>query len=176
VPLDPPPLTPDEERAWRTLVRLMVLLPRAIDEDLAARDGLTLTRYVVLMRLSESEGRSLRMSDLAEAASISPSRMTRIVQALHAEGLVDRCPVPGDGRASLATLTDSGLERLQSAWPAHLAGVRALVLDHLDPAELQRFTVVTERLLAAVEQATGTRAGGGCVGGIDEGSTKLDQT
>ena len=154
-----PALTPAEERAWRSLVRLMVLLPRAIDEDLTRRDGLGLTRYVVLMRLSEAPQRTLRMSDLAESASISPSRLTRIVQAMTADGLITREEAPGDARACLATLTAAGLERLQAAWPAHLAGVRALVLDHLEPRDLAGLHRATERLLRVVEGTTGTCRG-----------------
>ena len=149
----PRPLTPDEERTWRALMRLMVVMSRAIDEDLERRSGLGLTRYVVLMRLSEAPGRALRMSDLAEAVSISPSRMTRIIQAMASEGLVTREVEPADGRASLATLTVKGLQRLQEAWPAHLAGVRELVMNHIDPDDLADFNRMTERLLRSVEDS-----------------------
>lgn len=152
-PLPPQPLTPREERAWRALMRLMVVMPRAIDEGLSQEGGLSLTRYVVLMRLSEAPDRSLRMGDLAEASSVSPSRMTRIIQSMITEGLVARGAVPGDGRASLVTLTDGGLRRLEDAWPAHLAGVRSLVMDHLDPDDLDDFHRILRRLLLAVESA-----------------------
>lgn len=155
----PQPLTPTEERTWRRFMRLMVLMPRAIDEDLSRRGGLSLTRYVVLMVLSEAPESALRMSELAEAASISPSRMTRIVQAMITEGLVTRDVVPGDRRASLATLTDKGLHRLQAAWPAHLTGIRALVLDHLDAEDLADLNRVSERLLRPIEKALGTQPG-----------------
>ncbi len=147
----PQSLSSSEERTWRALMRLMVQLPRAIDDDLTRRSGLSLTRYVVLMRLSEAPDRALRMSDLASAASISPSRMTRIVQGMTADGLVTRQVVPGDGRASLATLTDSGMQRLIEAWPAHLAGVRELVMDHIDAGDSVAFSRVIERLLTGIE-------------------------
>ncbi len=156
------PLTPAEERTWRTLMRLMMLMPRAIDEDLCRRTGLGLTRYVVLMRLSEAPDRTLRMSDLAEAVSISPSRMTRIIQSMLSEGLVTRQMAPSDGRASLATLTEKGLHRLQDAWPAHLAGARRLVMDHLDPRDLADFNRMTERLLRGIEGSSGFQAGQSC--------------
>ena len=146
----PKALTEDEERTWRALIRLMLTLPRAIDEDLSRRGGLSLTHYVVLMRLSEGPDAGLRMSDLAGAAALSPSRMTRIVQAMLAEELVTRAAAPGDARAALVRLTDRGLARLQEAWPAHLAGVRALVLDHLDPADLSDLERMVRRLLAAI--------------------------
>jgi DNA-binding MarR family transcriptional regulator len=147
----PQPLSPAEERTWRALMRLMVVMPRAIDEDLCRRAGLGMTRYVVLMRLSEAPEHALRMVDLAEAVSISPSRMTRIIQSMVSEGLVTRQVVPEDARASLATLTAKGLQRLQDAWPAHLTGARRLVLDHIDPRDLADFNRIMERLLRAIE-------------------------
>jgi DNA-binding MarR family transcriptional regulator len=52
------------------------------------------------------------------------------------KGLVTREVEPADGRASLATLTIKGLQQLQEAWPAHLAGVRELVMNHIDPDDL----------------------------------------
>jgi DNA-binding MarR family transcriptional regulator len=134
-------------------MRLMVVMPRAIDEDLERRSGLGLTRYVVLMRLSEAPERSRRMSDLAEAVSVSPSRMTRIIQAMVSEGLVTREVEPTDGRASLATLTVKGLQRLQEAWPLHLAGVRELVMNHIDPDDLAEFNRMTETLLRSIEES-----------------------
>lgn len=155
----PRPLTPDEERTWRALIRLMVVMPRAIDEDLIRRTGISLTRYVVLMRLSEAPGHALRMSDLADAVAISPSRMTRIIQPMASEGLVTRQSVPDDGRASLAILTDKGLRRLQEAWPAHLAGARALVMDHIDPADQADLDRITQRLLRAIGTSPGIQDG-----------------
>lgn len=158
---------------WRVLIRLMVQMPRAIDEDLSLRGGLSLTRYVVLMRLSEARDQTLRMSDLAEATAISPSRMTRVVQSMITEGLVSRRVSPEDARANLATLTETGLQRLRDVWPAHLAGVRALVLDHIQPEDLSDFSRVVEGLLRAIEHssAPATRAARAHdVGGIEHGA------
>lgn len=85
------------------------------------------------------------MTDLAQAVAISPSRMTRIVQSMTIDGLLTRAVAADDARASLATLTDTGLQQLRSAWPAHLAGVRDLVLDHIDPDDLTDFhRVITD--------------------------------
>lgn len=77
---------------------------------------------------------------MAEAAASSPSRLARIIQPMVADGLVTREAAADDGRASVVALTDEGLDRLAQAWPAHLAGVRALVIDHIDPAELADFS------------------------------------
>ena len=132
----PLPLDPEEAATWRALARVMPYLSRALDDDLMAREDMTMTRYLVLMLLSEARGGSLRMKDLAHAATLSPSRMTRVVQGLVEDGYVVRSQVVGDARATVATLTPAGLERLEQAWPSHVAGVRAYVLDRIAPDDL----------------------------------------
>jgi len=147
----PAPLTVAEETAWRSLARLMLALPRAIDDDMTLRGGISLTNYVVLMRLSEAPGRTLRMGDLADGAVLSASRITRIVASMVDEGLVTRGRADGDARVSLATLTSAGLARLEEAWPAHLAAVRELVVDHLSVSDLADLTRISARLLDVLE-------------------------
>ena len=63
-------------------MRVIVALPRSLDDDLLRATGLTLTEYLVLMNLSEAENQELRMADLAAAAALSASRITRVVEAL----------------------------------------------------------------------------------------------
>lgn len=143
----PRPLSAVEADAWVALARVMPHLVRALDDDLVERDGLTMTRYVVLMHLSEAPEGALRMSDLADAAVLSPSRMTRVVHDLERDGYVVRGSVPGDARARSVSLTPAGLARLERAWPAHVAGVRAHVLDRVDPADLPTLQRTLEAIL-----------------------------
>lgn len=142
----PSPLSSVEAATWRALARVMTHLARTLDDDLVERDGLTMTRYVVLMELSEAPGGRLRMGDLAHAAMLSPSRMTRVVQGLVDEGYVARGTVDADARARSVTLTPDGLARLERAWPAHVAGVRTHVLDRIDPEDLPGFRRVLEAI------------------------------
>jgi DNA-binding MarR family transcriptional regulator len=158
--MKPVPLDPEEQEVWRRVAMLLLLLPRALEDDLQRGTGLSLTHYSVLLHLSEAPGRALRMSDLALRASISPSRMTRVVQHLEAQGWVTRCGSADDRRAYLARLTDAGLSRLEEAWPTHLASVRRLVVDHLDHARLPDVA----RVLGAIVTES---LSGGCAGPTD---------
>jgi DNA-binding MarR family transcriptional regulator len=148
----PPPLNAAEERLWRGIARLMVVLPRAIDEDLLAKTGLSLTSYIVLSQLSEAPGRQLRMTDLAARSALSPSRITRVVNDLELKGWVRRTVSPLDRRANLATLTDAGFERLAQAWPSHLEAVRRLAIDHIRRPEIKELTEIIERIVTAVDE------------------------
>lgn len=130
------PLTEQEERLWRALMRVIVALPRSLDDDLLRATGLTLTEYVVLMSLSEAENQELRMADLAAASALSASHITRVVDALQSRGQVVKRRYEGDARGNVATLTPEGLKRLEAAYPIHLASACKRVMDHLDGRSL----------------------------------------
>jgi DNA-binding MarR family transcriptional regulator len=128
----PRPLGPDEEQLWRALSRILISLPRALDEDLVRETGLSLNAYAVLMSLSEAEDHELRMSELAAATTLSPSRVTRLVDELRDRGLVVKRPCADDRRGNVTGLTDDGMARLEAAYPYHLASARRRVMDRID--------------------------------------------
>ncbi len=117
----------------------VLVIPRALDANLLGSQGLNVTEYSVLMNLSEAPGRSLRMSELADYVSISVSGLTRVIERLARQGLVERVRAQSDGRGQVAVLTPAGLDRLQQAWPTHLASVRRHMMDHLDGIDLTAF-------------------------------------
>ncbi|MEU1417180.1 MarR family transcriptional regulator [Streptomyces sp. NPDC049097] len=135
-----PPLSPTEEEFVRELGRVMMALPRVVDADMARDARLALSEYTTLMHLSEAPGRHLRMSELAAACNLSLSGMTRVVNRLEKQGLIQRAKCDEDRRGWNAVLTDSGLERLEKAWPTHLASVRQHILDRLGDHDLARLT------------------------------------
>ena len=55
----------------------------------------------------------LRLGDLAAAEGIAPSTLTRLVTALEERGYVERCPVPGDARASTLAIAPAGHAALE---------------------------------------------------------------
>src|ERR1700755_2494474 len=114
-------------------MRVVLSLPRRLDGDLQRSVGITANEYTTLMCLSEAPARELRMSDLANAAALSASRMTRLVDDLQARGLVTKRTSSEDARGNVAKLTPAGLAKLRKAWPAHLASVRDRVFDQVEP-------------------------------------------
>src|SRR5690349_3245020 len=101
------PLTTKEEAAWRALGRAIVVLPRVLEADLLESDDLNLADYSVLMNLSEVPERTLRMNELANMVALTVSGLTRVVDRLEREGLVDRVRAEDDRRGQFAVLTDA---------------------------------------------------------------------
>jgi DNA-binding MarR family transcriptional regulator len=146
------PLSATEEAFWRALMRIVVSLPRRLDSDLVRTVGLTANEYTTLMCLSEAPRRELRMADLANAAALSASRMTRLVDDLQSRGLVTKRASSEDGRGNVAKLTPAGLSKLKTAWPAHLSSVRGRVFDHVDPATVKKAAQALSEIAARLEK------------------------
>lgn len=122
-----------EQLAWRRTIAGSILLVDRLDRELRQQHDLTLADYEILVHLSEAPDRRLRMSELAAAALVSRSRLTHRVNRLAQRELVAREACPTDGRGTFAVLTDQGLALLRAAAPTHVEGVRAHLVDRLDP-------------------------------------------
>ena len=81
----------------------------SVDESLQAwdDDGIGISGYLLLARLAESAG-DVRMSELADVALLSPSRVSRLADQLEAAGRLERRACPSDSRGVCAALTDNG--------------------------------------------------------------------
>jgi DNA-binding MarR family transcriptional regulator len=131
-----PWLTEPEQKAWRTLVGATGSLMATLEAELQAAHGLSLAEYEVLVALSEADHRRMRMSDLAALLHLSPSGLTRRLDALTRRGWVTRERCPSDRRGTFAVLVDAGYDALVAAAPTHVRGVREHFVDRLSPRQL----------------------------------------
>lgn len=145
-------------RAWRALLRAHARATRVLEAELEEAHNLPLASYDVLVQLTESPEGRLRMSELADAVLLSRSGLTRLVDRLEREGLVERTSCPSDARGTFAALTEAGRSRLREASGTHLRGVATHVLSHFSPAELD----VLGDLLGRVGGESEPPPGGGC--------------
>lgn len=118
-----------QQQAWRAFLLGHTLLMDRLDDDLRRNHDLSLTEYEILVRLSEREGRCMRMAHLADALAHSRSRVTHTIDRMERTGYVARSASPDDGRGVVATMTDKGWEVLQEAAHVHVRGVRANLID-----------------------------------------------
>lgn len=129
-------LNDDEQEIWRAYMTANVEFSAHIDRQLRRESGMPMAYYEILVRLSESPGRSRRMSELAEASQSSRSRLSHAVSALEKQGWVVRSPADCDRRGWVATLTDAGFAALAAAAPGHVTAVREHIFDVLTPEQL----------------------------------------
>ncbi|MXG90209.1 MarR family transcriptional regulator [Nocardioides sp. YIM 123512] len=146
-------LAPDEQESWLALVSLLVRLESALDTQMRADAGITHFEYGVLSALSETEGRTMRLSDLAVMAEGSLSRLSNVVTRMEKRGLVRRHPDPDDGRYTLATLTDAGWDLVVAAAPGHVREVRRLVFDPLTRTQVGQLTSIARRIVRTIDPA-----------------------
>jgi DNA-binding MarR family transcriptional regulator len=142
----PSPRDPRLE-TWRSFLVAHAQIRRQLERELQAEQSLGLGEYEVLLILARTEGRQLRMSELADRLVLSRSGVTRLVDRLSAESLVKRTSCETDRRGAWATLTTAGYERLRRAAPTHLRGVGEHFLDRIPPAELEALQRTLDRVL-----------------------------
>src|SRR5690348_4294546 len=102
---------------------------RTYADQRARQFGISRAQWVVLMRLDRSEG--LKQSELAEILDLQPISLTRLLDRLAGNGLIERRPDPNDRRANRLYLTPAARPLLKQ-----LSGlgedVMATVLGKLD--------------------------------------------
>lgn len=143
-------LTHDEQVLWRSWLTAITLVPEALGRDLQDAHGLTMADYDILVRLSESPGHSLRMSELAHKTLVSRSRLTHQIDRMERAGLVERRVCAEDGRGLLAVMTDPGWELLKTAAPGHVESVRQHIVDVLSPEEFKALGEASAKLVKAL--------------------------
>lgn len=142
-------LSDEEQRAWRSVVALLIQLPATLDAHLQKDAGISHFDYLVLSSLSEAQDRTLRMGQLAARASSSLSRLSHVVGRLEAKGWVRREACGSDGRFINAVLTEEGWQKVVATAPGHVAAVRKLLVDTLTPDEFRALGAISEQVLAA---------------------------
>ena len=144
-------LDAEQQVAWRAWLQASLLLPVQLERDLKASHGLTNAEYEVMVQLSESPGRRLRMSELATATQASKSRLSHQISRMEDDGLIRREECPTDRRGAYAVLSDLGWERLVAAAPAHVASVRHWLVDALTREELIALGAISARVAERIQ-------------------------
>jgi MarR family transcriptional regulator, 2-MHQ and catechol-resistance regulon repressor len=121
-------------------------LRRVFQRRMEADRALTNQSFDVLIRLARSEGSELRMSELAAQTSLTPSGLTRSIDRLQQQGLVDRRVCPEDRRGAFAVLTTSGQDLMDRAIPEHIAHINELLSDLFTPEEEETLATLLRTL------------------------------
>lgn len=144
-------LSADEIAAWTRLVAVVELLPGVLDSQLQRDADVSHFEYFVLAMLSETPGRTLRMTELAASTNATLPRLSHVVARLERRGLVTRTPCAEDRRATNAELTDAGFDLLVAAAPGHVETVRHYVIDALRPRQVRALREICDAVLGRLD-------------------------
>ena len=145
-------LTADEQRAWRTYLRLNSLLLARLNRQLQQDSGLTLPEYEVLVQLSEAPQQRRRPFQICEALNWEQSRLSHQLTRMERRGLVSRQECEADGRGAFIELTTAGADAIGAAAARHVATVRGLVFDRLTDAQRAAFEEACATILTALTE------------------------
>jgi DNA-binding MarR family transcriptional regulator len=142
--------------AWIGMLETHKQLTRALESELEAEHGLSLSGLELLGRLAAADKRRLRLSELASACGLSLSRVSRIVDLLESRGLVERKTSKSDARAVEAHLTKAGLALTREAQATHFESVRTRFFDELSSGEVQALAEIFARFAPRAAKACTT--------------------
>lgn len=149
---DPRWLDERQQRAWRGHLAVQARLQAQLNRRLQSGSGLSLADFDVLVALSEREGVSMRVRELAEALQWEKSRLSHHLSRMQRRGLVERQDCPDDARGAFVVLTEEGRRTIEQAAPAHVEAVRELVFDGLDDHQVRTWAEVSEVVLERVDR------------------------
>jgi DNA-binding MarR family transcriptional regulator len=152
---DVPWLSTEEERSWRTFIRLHQKLSRRLTADLQAQSGLSGADFEILVALTDVTDGRVRFQDLAEEIDWERSRLSHQVARMIKRGLVAREECAEDGRGAFVVITAQGREVIEAAAPKHVVTVRRLVIDALGPEDLAALGRISGRVLERIDAEPG---------------------
>jgi DNA-binding MarR family transcriptional regulator len=150
-------LSPEKQSAWVGFLRAHSLVTKALDADLIANFGLQLSAFEVLSKLEYADDGRMRMSDLAEEALLSQSRISRLVTELETKALMERQSCKTDSRVVYAAITDRGRKLLRQVEEHHFHGVDARFFNGLKQSEIKTLAALWPRVIDSVAGAAKTR-------------------
>jgi DNA-binding MarR family transcriptional regulator len=122
------------------------LLVRELSASLVATHGLTINDYGTLLLLSRAGDEGMRRIDLANQLQLSPSGITRLLDRLEDQGLVEKGECKTDARVSYAILTEGGLAKLREAAPGHVEDIDRRLTSVLSEEEMKTLSELLGRL------------------------------
>ncbi|MFF8437160.1 MarR family winged helix-turn-helix transcriptional regulator [Streptomyces bacillaris] len=151
--MDAPPrwLTPEQQAAWDSFIRMQEKLIGRLSRRVQADSHMSAADYLVLAKLTEAGGR-MRLTDLAKLLEWEKSRMSHQVGRMTKRGLVAKEECANDGRGALVVATPAGRTAIEEAAPVHVDHVRRLFVDALTQEELDTLARISNRILAHMEK------------------------
>lgn len=133
-------------------MRAGLAVTRVMDRDAEATGRLLFSEHHILATLNEGTPYGLRPTDLAQRAGLTKSGLTRAIDRLETQHLIERRACPSDARGQLIVMTAQGGRVLRRAAPEHFRSIARNFADHLSDREVEVLTGALERVADAAER------------------------
>mgnify|MGYP003436765903 FL=1 len=138
--------------AWESLFRAQSVRYREFQES-DAWAGRSDRDFDVLYTLSRDDA-GMRQKDLTDCLLISQPSLSRLIERLVAEGLVDRRPDPADRRGAILSLTETGRQLQRKIGAGHARDVTRALALRLTPEEMSTLRDLARKRSAPLSEHT----------------------
>jgi DNA-binding MarR family transcriptional regulator len=125
-------------------------------EDQLGELAISHQQYRTMMCISYAGEGGTQLHPIAEWLGVTPRNVTGLVDALEAQGLVERVPDPHDRRAVIARLTPTGEAKTKKARAIHEVALQR-VMGSLTEEERLQLRHLSLKVLAAAEAVLAER-------------------
>ena len=117
-----------------------------IEADLKAAGFPSLDSYDVLLEL-ERAGGELRPREIASQTLFARYSVTRLVDRLENQGLVERVACPEDARGAIIQITKKGRKLRQKMWPAYATSIKNHFADKLNEKNAEQLGQLLNKII-----------------------------
>jgi DNA-binding MarR family transcriptional regulator len=141
-------LSEAEVAGWEAFLRAYAVTSHALERLADSRGGLPLGEHFLLVQIARGPETGIRPTDLAARSLITKSGITRAIDRLERDGLVERRACPSDGRGQHIILTPRGRRLVRRSAPGHMRAITKHFAEPLSGHELAVLTTALEHIAA----------------------------
>lgn len=136
--------------AWARLVRAQQVLLERVETDLAQAGLPSLLWYDVLLELHRAGSRGLRQFEIGAAVLLSKYNVSRLLDRLEKEELMERYMCEEDGRGARVHITAAGRDLVKRMWPVYGTAITEHFAQYFSKTELKQLATLLGRLPGVV--------------------------
>ena len=133
--------------AWARLVRAQQGALKSVENDLKRAGFPPLAWYDVLLELERAADGRLRPRDIRKHMLLERYSVTRLVERMERDGLVDRLGCADDGRGAVVRITQKGRKLRRKMWPVYAAAIEISFAARFSEDELANLSGLLGRIL-----------------------------
>jgi DNA-binding MarR family transcriptional regulator len=135
--------------AWVRLVKAERLALARVEAVLKQAGLPPLAWYDVLLELERAGEAGLRPFELERALLLAQYNLSRLLDRIEREELIERAPCPADGRGHVLRLSARGRGMRKAMWPVYAQAIEDIVGSSLKNDETETLSLLLSRIIDA---------------------------